>query len=204
MKFHDFQPSGFVSDKLTEDLFLELKYECGIASAPTNHRLVGNIERQYSLDIARKDVGKKLLKQLFSMIYEYESRYGSLNVKVLSKDLPLEFSQTWVNFQKKYEFNPIHRHTGVWSFVIWIQIPYSLEEELKNPSSINSSANCPSIFQFSYDHIYGSKEENLYIDKSHEGTIILFPSNLMHCVYPFYTSDNYRISISGNLCFQVP
>ena len=39
----------------------------------------------------------------------------------------------------------------------------------------------------------------LPIDKAWEGTMILFPSSLNHNVYPFYTSDDYRISISGNL-----
>jgi len=30
----------------------------------------------------------------------------------------------------------------------------------------------------------------------------MFPSLLAHCVYPFYTSDDYRISISGNIKFD--
>jgi hypothetical protein len=29
--------------------------------------------------------------------------------------------------------------------------------------------------------------------------MIMFPSSLNHMVSPFYTSDEYRISISGNL-----
>jgi len=37
------------------------------------------------------------------------------------------------------------------------------------------------------------------VDKSWEGTIIMFPAFLHHMVHPFYTSDEYRISISGNL-----
>ena len=37
------------------------------------------------------------------------------------------------------------------------------------------------------------------IDKSWEGVMILFPADTAHQVYPFYTSDDYRISISGNL-----
>ena len=35
------------------------------------------------------------------------------------------------------------------------------------------------------------------------GKIIFFPSKLNHCVYPFYTSDDTRISISGNILFEV-
>ena len=40
------------------------------------------------------------------------------------------------------------------------------------------------------------------MDKSMEGTILLFPSGLTHGVYPFYNCDEDRISISGNLKFK--
>ncbi len=136
------------------------------------------------------------------MVEEYKKRYPSPTIKVLDKDLPMGFGEIWVNYQKKYEFNPVHLHTGIWSFVIWVQIPYNLDDELKNLSSINSNSNIPSTFQFIYENIYGSVTEELYINKSHEGTIILFPSNLKHCVYPFYTSNDYRISVAGNICFM--
>ena len=46
-------------------------------------------------------------------------------------------------------------------------------------------------------------QEALPVDKSWEGKVALFPANLNHCVYPFYTSDEYRISISGNLGFKI-
>ena len=36
-------------------------------------------------------------------------------------------------------------------------------------------------------------------DKSWEQVIMLFPSITHHQVYPFYTSDDYRITISGNM-----
>jgi hypothetical protein len=32
--------------------------------------------------------------------------------------------------------------------------------------------------------------------------MMLFPSKLKHGVNPFYTSDDYRISISGNIRIQ--
>ena len=42
-------------------------------------------------------------------------------------------------------------------------------------------------------------DNTLPIDKTWEGTMILFKSNLKHQVDPIFTSDDYRISISGNL-----
>ena len=41
------------------------------------------------------------------------------------------------------------------------------------------------------------------VDKSFEGKILMFPSYMQHQVFPFYTSDDYRITISGNAFFNV-
>jgi hypothetical protein len=37
-----------------------------------------------------------------------------------------------------------------------------------------------------------------------ENHFFLFPAELNHSVDPFYTSDKYRISVSGNYKFQIP
>jgi hypothetical protein len=38
-----------------------------------------------------------------------------------------------------------------------------------------------------------------FLEKEDEGTILLFPSSLVHQVYPFYLSNKPRISVSGNI-----
>ena len=40
-------------------------------------------------------------------------------------------------------------------------------------------------------------------DNEWEGKMALFPAQLNHQVYPFYTSDEYEISISGNVGFSI-
>ena len=45
--------------------------------------------------------------------------------------------------------------------------------------------------------------EDLPVDNKYEGKMALFPASLNHQVYPFYTSDEYRITISGNIGFAV-
>ena len=37
------------------------------------------------------------------------------------------------------------------------------------------------------------------VDKDMEGEIIVFDSKLLHVVYPFYTSNDYRMSLAGNV-----
>ena len=45
--------------------------------------------------------------------------------------------------------------------------------------------------------------EDIPVDKKYEGKMALFPASLNHQVYPFYTSDEQRITISGNVGFKI-
>ena len=107
----------------------------------------------------------------------------------------------WVNYQKQTEFNPSHTHTGVYSFVIWLKIPVGHEEQNKD---VTSNMKLRSSFQFSYTDILGRiSQYNYDLNKSWEGIMLFFPSQLEHQVYPFYNCDDYRISISGNILCKV-
>ena len=114
-----------------------------------------------------------------------------------------------MNFQKKHEFNPPHNHTGVFSWIIFLNIPYDLEDEDRvfpemniNKGVIPSTSRL-SLLQVSPNVKGGIDHVVLNVDKSFEGKIIMFPSYTQHEVFPFYTSDDYRITISGNLKFDV-
>ena len=48
----------------------------------------------------------------------------------------------------------------------------------------------------------GVDNVTLNVDKSFAGKILMFPSYILHEVFPFYTSDDYRITISGNASFN--
>ena len=39
------------------------------------------------------------------------------------------------------------------------------------------------------------------VDKTYEKKAFIFPAALQHSVYPFYGTDEYRITVSGNLAF---
>ena len=78
-----------------------------------------------------------------------------------------------------------------------MKIPYELheEEEIFNANSDHSSR-----LGFVYSNTLGKIcYYNMNICKSDEKKIIMFPAGLNHVVYPFYTSDDYRITISGNV-----
>ena len=104
----------------------------------------------------------------------------------------------WINYHKKHEFIPTHRHLGVFSYTIWINIPYDSEDEIKQG---HDYASC---FQFHYiDILGGTRKVTIKLNKNDAGRMLFFPSLLLHQVYPFYTSDETRISISGNLSVNI-
>lgn len=108
--------------------------------------------------------------------------------------------EIWINYQSKYDFIPSHRHPSDLSFVIWVKIPYTMEDELNYPNVLRSNDPHNAHLVFSFLSIYGSIiEKKIMTDKSFEGHMIVFDSRLTHQVYPFFTSDQYRISIAGNL-----
>ena len=103
----------------------------------------------------------------------------------------------WVNHSYKHDFNPVHRHEGMFAFVIWVKIPYDLEEEL---SRHQKNARQNSCFTIQYTNPCGRLITRvLEVDKSYEWNIILFDAFLPHSVLPFYTSDDVRISIAGDI-----
>jgi hypothetical protein len=113
-------------------------------------------------------------------------------------------SKVWVNFEKKHAFQPIHRGAGLLSFVIFLKIPYLFEDERKKDGLMESEVPLSGTFNFLHvnetSYIRGPiSTQTLPIDKSSEGTMVVFPSNLQHVFYPFHSSDDYRIVISGNI-----
>ena len=168
----------------------------------SNNTLAGNIEKEFHLNESFAKIlfpYSSLLADKFEKI-NHETKHDEKQSNTIKQVSNWVSTGSWINFQKKYEFNPIHQHSGDYSFVLWIQIPYDLKEELEFKNSKNSNEPLNSLFSFTYLNQYGQiVESELPIDKTWEGTMILFSSKLRHQVFPFFTSDDYRISISGNL-----
>ena len=53
------------------------------------------------------------------------------------------------------------------------------------------------------DSMGGVFANKVNVDKSFEGKMLMFPAKLPHLVYPFYTSNKYRITVSGNIKLKV-
>ena len=109
-----------------------------------------------------------------------------------------------MNYQYKTEFNPYHDHSGVYSFAIWMKIPYSWDQQNKLPqfTDIKEENRKAGNFEFEYiDTLGGVRTFGYKLSPEDEGTMLFFPAKLRHCVYPFYDTDEPRISIAGNLSY---
>ena len=162
-----------------------------------NKRLYGAIEKEYRLNTSSNLVSK-FACAVAREYWKFTSEKNNFNKNHFVNNI-------WVNFQKKYEFNPLHSHMSCdLSFVLWVKIPYNLELEKKMSHVCNSNMfnDETTAFTFLYPDPYnpdGISKKILQIDSNYEGKMIVFPSSLQHIVYPFFTSDEYRISVAGNI-----
>jgi len=123
---------------------------------------------------------------------------------IFQKDVSYILGKLWVNFMKQHEFNPLHNHDGVYSFVVFMKIPTDWREQHEIPFVKNSNAPMASNFEFVYTDIMGHiRSYSYFLDSSCEGIMLFFPAEMMHLVYPFYNCEEERITISGNIMYDI-
>lgn len=165
-----------------------------------NSSLVGQLKAEYRIKSSLK-----YLEQLLSpYVYSYADNtnlfdYNTVNVN----NHHLTLYNAWVNFQKKYEVNPIHNHSGVVSFVLYLEVPYDIEKEKKVNPGHDAAFNLGGCFSFHYsDPRGGIRSYTINIDKNMIYKCLIFPSCLDHSVHPFYSSNGSRVSVSGNFLYN--
>jgi hypothetical protein len=207
INYKTFPNIGYLEVELTEEELLPIKNEIaqiqndftkGISHNPN---LAGNLEQEYLLTESLIHINRLVFNYLreYDKITEFTQR-----LVMLTSDCPMIIDRPWVNFQKKHEFNPPHHHSGIASFVIWIKVPYDIKDEINTAHCKNSQNPAAGHFSFHYTNVLG--EINNYqipADRSMENKMLIFPAGLTHSVYPFYTSDEYRISVSGNIKYLI-
>ena len=160
-----------------------------------NHSLAGQITKEYQITKSLP----VLNPYLEEMGRVYQKEWDYFPKENPNKDLKVE--SVWVNMQKKLEVNPLHNHDGTLSFVAWLYVPFKLEDERNMENCKNSrTVELASTFQFVYTTALGTIANcPMFVESGWEARIVMFPAKLLHMVYPFQTSDDYRISIAGNL-----
>ena len=169
-----------------------------------SYRLAGNITGSLGLKDPDNKFRDQVVGPLTQRLIDEDPKHYFPPIDIdpkLDHKLTTEFRLNWwVNYQYQTEFNPEHGHTGITSFVIWMKIPTDYVEQHNLPFHSKAASD----FQFTYTDVLGNTIEfPIFMSPEMEGAMMLFPSNLHHQVYPFYNTDEPRISIAGNLLWSV-
>jgi hypothetical protein len=169
---------------------------------PANMDLAGNIKNEFLIPEGKQYV----YPLIFALINEHKKKHPQYFKKICGymnrKEVDLKLHSLWVNFQRKHEFNPVHVHEGLFSFVFWHKIPYKMEDEIARYPNMQADQVKAGQFAFLQTNEMGRIQSvDLPVDNTWEGKVALFPADLNHVVYPFFTSDDVRITISGNVGF---
>jgi len=164
-------------------------------------QLVGNISRSELIEDKNnwfyETVIKKLTERLF---YRNWDNYYKYHIEKEEPSPEFRLESLWVNYQKQHEFNPMHDHSSLYSFVVFMKIPTHWKEQHKLPISANSNEPVASDFQFLLGIGNGYVQSIPFpLSSEDEGRILFFPAWLLHQVLPFYGTEEERITISGNI-----
>ena len=121
-----------------------------------------------------------------------------LHYKVENK--PIGLKTAWCNVQQSGEYFAAHTHNGVFSFALWLEVPFTQDDERAWREARGKSGRETASFQFHYTDALGRiTPEVLEVDATWENKIILFPGEMMHSVTPYYSTQDKRIVVSGNI-----
>ena len=166
-----------------------------------NSQLAGNISKSELIIDKDNWFYENVLKRCAETMYfrDWNNHY----FVHIEKTVPFpifKLQNLWGNYQKQHEFNPPHAHEGIFSFVVFMKIPTHWKEQHALPISINSNSPNASNFQFLLGRGTGPVNlESISLSPEDEGRMLFFPAWVCHQVFPFYGTEEERITLSGNI-----
>ena len=116
----------------------------------------------------------------------------------IKKDIAVDLQSIWIVEQHPGEYNPIHTHTNCdISAVMYLKVPEFLPSE--KPERDDDG-----IIYFIGDcGVPNELKLSSIKSKPSPGAFFIFPSHMMHTVYPYKTNDNFaRRSVSFNTKYE--
>ena len=126
VEVNSFPNLGYLKYKFTKSELEPIRQEVAkikndfSSSLAHNKDLAGQILNEYKL----VDTVDYVARLMLPLVATYDEQFGGyVNQSLLafgrnSQKKEVRIQNVWVNFQGKHEFNPIHSHLGVLSFVI--------------------------------------------------------------------------------------
>lgn len=158
-----------------------LKDEKKIEESYHGKNLAGEIK--YEIELSKDFISQNLQVVLKNYVYNFIK-------STLSKELKsFEIKSSWAVCQFESDYNPVHWHDGNISGVMYTKIPKDFGSSYKENNRNGNIAFIHGSTQLTSTAVYTVKPEL--------GDLFLFPSNMMHTVYPFFSNEERR-SISFN------
>jgi uncharacterized protein (TIGR02466 family) len=112
--------------------------------------------------------------------------------------IDMKFVGGWIVNQKENEYNPVHAHSNCnISSVLYLKVP-----EFK-PRGYTGKKNIDGYIEFINSTVDSSNlSAGSYLVKPEVGKLLMFPSTLLHTVYPFQGPDERR-SLAFNLNYKL-
>jgi hypothetical protein len=150
------------------------------------NQLAGNVQQEFLLDI---EFMKKINwgEFLGKVCQEWINKEHNISIK------KFEIISSWIVRQFKNEYNPIHYHDGHISGVGYLKVPDDMGQTIQKNKSVQHNGKLILVD--------GSKKflcNPTYIITPKVGDFYLFPSYMMHTVYPFSNTLDERRSVSFN------
>jgi len=203
------QDFPWLDSRLTKEITNHLQNAMDIpALNPVNKKtpLAGNISKSTYIQDKDNLFYETVLKEMSEYMYLKNSwsNYFKINIAKTKQFPEFKLKRLWVNYQKQHEFNPSHRHGGLYSFVVFMKIPTHWKEQHALPFSVNSNTPCASNFEFLLGNETGEVQPIPFpLSPEDEGRMLFFPAWVQHQVFPFYGTEEERITISGNIVYNL-
>jgi len=151
--------------------------------------LGGQIREETIIDL------DKLKEKSLSNFFNETLKHHALSNLNTERKLLTKITSMWIVSQREGEYNPVHWHEGcTLSAVMYLKIPEYIPRNIpgKNEKDgmitfINNNPSSP----------WASMEPPVISFQPEVGDMFIFPSRLMHCVYPFI-GEGERRSVSLN------
>ena len=201
MRTHQFPNNiGYWLSPLEPDLMKPVWDELNTFEPTIDRTTPNGVNAKFDLKDSRDHVASivRMAINQFNLENDWPNQFN-----VLGEARPLKLYNLWANFMSKTQYEPIHDHGGVMSFVIWLRIPYTIAEEAAARPYVPAQFNTSGCFGLHSINALGRIQHTvLPSDKTWENVLCLFPAQTHHSVFPFYSSDELRVSIAGNFFFD--
>ena len=131
---------------------------------------------------------------------KYFETYGCPFKQKTTHTHELAFSRFWCRASLDGDYQSIHDHQGIFTFVVWLTVPFEGADERPVQAGFRPEA---SDFVLVYPDTCGQlQKRNFVLGKGAEGKMLFFPSDINHIVYPHYTTQEYRIALAGDVALN--